>query len=78
VTFELSILLSAFGTVFGMFALNKLPTPYHPLDNYPAFRRVTDDAFFLSVEVTDPIFDMEKVKALFAELGGKDITVVED
>jgi len=78
VTFELSILLAAFGTVFGMFALNRLPRPYHPLDNHPPFRRVTDDAFFLSVEVTDPSFDMEKVKALLAELGGKDITVVED
>ena len=78
VTFELSILLSAFGTVFGMFALNLLPRPHHPLDSVPMFRRVTDDAFFLTIEVSDPAFDMEESKAYLASIGGKDITVVED
>ena len=78
VTFELSILLSAFGTVFGMFALNFMPRPYHPLDNVPAFKRVTDDKFFLSIEVSDPLFDMEKTKALLSELGGTGITDVEE
>ena len=78
VTFELSILLSAFGTVFGMFALNLMPRPYHPLDNIPAFKRVTDDKFFLSIEVSDPLFDMEKTKTLLSELGGTDITSVEE
>ena len=78
VTFELSILLSAFGTVFGMFALNLMPRPYHPLDNIPAFKRVTDDKFFLSIEVSDPLFDMEKTKTLLSELGGTDVTSVEE
>ena len=78
VTFELSILLSAFGTVFGMFALNLMPRPYHPLDNVPAFKRVTDDKFFLSIEVCDPLFDMEKTKTLLSELGGVGITEVEE
>ena len=78
VTFELSILLSAFGTVFGMFALNLMPRPYHPLDSVPAFKRVTDDKFFLSIEVSDPLFDMEKTKALLSELGGTGITDVEE
>jgi hypothetical protein len=78
VTFELSILLSAFGTVFGMFALNLLPRPYHPLDQVPNFRRVTDDKFFLSIEVSDPIFDLEKTQETLAQLGGIDITVVEE
>lgn len=78
VTFELSILLSAFGTVFGMFALNLLPRPYHPLDNVPAFRRVTDDKFFLSIEVSDPLFDIEKTQDQLKDLGGIDITMVEE
>jgi hypothetical protein len=78
VTFELSILLSAFGTVFGMFALNGLPRPFHPLDRVANFRRVTDDKFFISVEVSDPLFDMEKTQALLSELGGQNLTVVED
>jgi hypothetical protein len=78
VTFELSILLASFGTVFGMFALNLLPRPYHPLDKIPAFRRVTDDKFFLSIEVTDRNFDLEKTQSLLTELGGTGVTVVED
>jgi hypothetical protein len=78
VTFELSILLSAFGTVFGMFALNMMPRPYHPLDKVPAFKRVTDDKFFLSIEVSDPLFDMEATQKLLGELGGTGITVVEE
>ena len=78
VTFELSILLSAFGTVFGMFALNLMPRPYHPLDKVPNFRRVTDDKFFLSIEVSDPLFDMEKTQELLSELGGTEFTVVEE
>ena len=78
VTFELSILLSAFGTVFGMFALNFLPRPYHPLDQVPDFRRVTDDKFFLSIEVSDPLFDMEQTQTLLSELGGTGLTVVEE
>ena len=78
VTFELSILLSAFGTVFGMFGLNLLPRPYHPLDNVPNFRRVTDDKFFLSIEVSDPLFGLESTQKLLADLGGTEVTVVEE
>ena len=78
VTFELSILLAAFGTVFGMFILNKLPRPYHPLDKHPDFRGVTDDKFFLSIEVSDPKFDVHRSKAFLEELGGRGVTLVEE
>jgi hypothetical protein len=78
VTFELSILLSAFGTVFGMFGLNLMPRPYHPLDKIPNFRRVTDDKFFITVEVNDPLFDLKATQALLEKLGGTEFTVVEE
>lgn len=78
VTFELSILLAAFGTVFGMFGLNRLPRPYHPLDKHPEFRRVTDDGFFLTIEVADPKFDVARSRALLEELGGHNVTLVEE
>ncbi len=77
VTFELSILLGSFGAVFGMFFLNGMPRPFHPLDRVKAFRRVTDDAFFLSIETADPKFDLGSATALLERLGGKDITEVE-
>ena len=78
VTFELSILLAAFGTVFGMFILNKLPRPYHPLDKHPDFRGVTDDKFFLSIEVADPKFDLARTEAFLTEMGGRNVAVVEE
>jgi hypothetical protein len=78
VTFELSILLAAFGTVFGMFGLNLLPRPHHPLDKIPLFKRVTDDKFFLTIEVKDPQFDLNRSKALLESLGGTNVTVVEE
>ena len=37
VTFELTILFAAFAAVFGMFILNGLPMPYHPVFNVARF-----------------------------------------
>ena len=78
VMFELTILLASFGAVFGMFGLNRLPRPYHPLDRLPMFKKATDDAFFLSIEAADPKFDPEASRALLERLGGADVTVVEE
>ena len=47
VTFELGVLGGAVGAVFGMFALNQLPTLYHPLFSSARFERASDDGFFI-------------------------------
>jgi hypothetical protein len=63
--FELTILFSAFGAVFGMLLLNGLPMHYNPLLRSHRFKRVTDDRFFVVVEATDPKFDeLEAVRLL--------------
>jgi hypothetical protein len=78
ITFESMVLLSAFGAVFGMFGLNKLPRLHHPLFAHPTFHRVSDDRFFLSIEATDPKFDSRQTKAFLESIGGKYVELVED
>lgn len=78
VTFELMILFSAFGAVFGMFALNKLPQPYHPVFHKKSFKKVTCDGFFLTIEATDFKFHVDKTKVFLESIGGSDIELLKD
>lgn len=78
ITFELSILGAALFTVFGMFAINKLPTLYHPLFNSKKFEAFSDDGFFISVDCSDQKFELKQTSALLQSAGGKDIEVIEE
>ena len=62
VAFETTILLAAIFTVMGMFALNGLPMPYHPVFNVPQFELASRDRFFLCIRAVDPQFETEKTK----------------
>jgi hypothetical protein len=63
VAYECTILLAAFGAVFGMLGLNGLPQPYHSIFNAENFDRASQDRFFLCIEATDPKFDVENTRA---------------
>ncbi len=78
VTFESGILFSAFGAVFGMLGLNKLPQYYHSLFNVPRFARVTDDRFFVAIEASDPKYDAKKTRKLLEETGAVKVEEVDD
>jgi Protein of unknown function (DUF3341) len=77
VTFEVGILFGALGAVFGMFALNRLPMHSHPLFKSQIFERVTDDAFFISIESWDPKFDPSATGQLLESLGARRVELVE-
>jgi len=77
ITFEVTVLLSAFATVGGLFFLCGLPRLYHTLFRQDAFARATIDGFFLSVEASDPLFNLRETPAFIASLGGTDVTVTE-
>lgn len=77
VMFELTVLLSAFGAVFGMMFLNGLPRMYHPTFNFSDFAGVTNDKFLLVVEASDPKFNVEEVRQVLTEVGALRTEVVE-
>lgn len=78
IVFECVILLSAFGAVFGMFLLNKLPMLYDPLSRNERFRRVTSDRFFVTIEARDRRFDLDRTRELLESQGASAVEVVED
>ena len=77
VTFELAVLGGAVGTVFGMLALNQLPTFFHPLFGSARFERATDDGFFVSIESWDPQFDPTRTVELLRRLGAEHVELIE-
>lgn len=77
VTFEITILFSAIGAVFGMIAINKLPMLFHPLFRVRRFQRVTDDRFFIAIESTDPKFDLQGTQDFLKEIGATYVEPVE-
>ncbi len=78
IMFELTILFSAFTTVFGCFAMMGLPRWNHPLFVSKQFKKFSDDTFFISIEARDPKFHQVETKALLEKVGGKNIELVED
>ena len=74
--YEWTILFAGLSAAFGMFALNGLPQPYHPLFNAPNFRTgATDNKFFLCLEATDPRFDLVDTRAFLDQFHA--VSVVE-
>ncbi len=78
VIFELTILFSAFGAVFGMLALNLLPRWHHPLFSWNRFAKATDDGFFVVVEASDARFSEKGTGEFLSKLGATNVTMVYD
>ncbi len=78
VSYELTILLAAFGTIIGMFLLNRLPMHYHPAMKHEAVARASDDRFYIIIESTDPRFEVKTATTMLKEIGGQNVTQLED
>jgi hypothetical protein len=77
VSYELTILFTAFASIGGMFFLNGLPMHYHPVLHYEDIRRGTDDLFFIVIERADPRFDPANTRKLLETIGGRSIQELE-
>ena len=76
--FELTVLFSAFTTVFALLIFSQLPKWYHPLFNWERFARVTNDGFFLVIETRDSKFSESKTREFLETIGGQHVTLVHD
>lgn len=77
ITFELGVLLSAFGAVIGMLVLNGLPRLHHPVFEVEAFRSAQIDAYWLSVTTKDDA-KLGGLKDQLASLGAANVSSVEE
>lgn len=76
VCFELTILFGGLSACIGMFAMNGLPMPYHPVFNVPEFASASRDRFFLCIESVDPKFDMTATRSFLESLAPASIAEV--
>jgi hypothetical protein len=78
ISYELTILFTAFATIGGMFFLNGMTKLYHPVLKYDKIERGMDDLFFIVIEKRDPRFDSAGTRAFLEKIGGRDISELED
>jgi hypothetical protein len=75
ITFELAVLLTAFGVFFGILGLSRLPQPYHPVFEHEAFRSASTHGYWLSVPKLAGV-DVQDVQGKLQSLGATQVTVV--
>jgi hypothetical protein len=78
IMFELTVLLSSFAAVFGMLHLNKLPRHHHPIFNSERFASFSNDKFFVSVDATDPKWNVDRTRKLLEGLHPKNVELLYD
>jgi hypothetical protein len=77
-TFEMTILCAALAAVLGMFWLNGLPMPYHPVFNAKNFALASRDRYFLLIEARDPQFDRAATERFLASLNPSEVSEVAE
>lgn len=77
-SYELTILLAAFGSLGGMLILNRLPRWHNPLFNSEKFKQATHDGFFIVIEAGDPKFSDAETRKLLEVAGSRHIEEVKE
>jgi hypothetical protein len=77
VTFECTILGAVLSAVAGVFILNGLPEPYHPVFNVERFAFASRNRYFLCIEAKDPQFNRDQVHQLLLDLNAVEASDVD-
>ena len=77
-SYELTILLGAFGALGGMLFLNRLPRLHHPLLKHKRFGLASHDKFFVVIETSDSMYNENETRKLLETTGSKRIELVEE
>ena len=77
-SYEMTILLGAFGAIGGMMFLNRLPRLHHPLLKNKRFGGATHDKFYIVIETTDPKYSEAETRKLLEAAGSRHIEMVEE
>ncbi|MBI4041768.1 MAG: DUF3341 domain-containing protein [Deltaproteobacteria bacterium] len=73
ITFEVGILLCAFGTLGALFFFCRLPKFSSPLEEDLSAQRSTNDQFMIIVDKHDPKFEQKVLSEIFEQHHGLDI-----
>ena len=77
ITFEVTVIFSAFTAGLVMLARNGLPRPYHSIFNAPGFERASRDRYFLCIEAADARFELDATRAFLEGTPALHVTEVE-
>jgi hypothetical protein len=77
-SYELTILLGAFGALGGMLFLNRLPRLHNPLLKHERFKLASHDKFFVVIEIADPKYSETETRKLLESAGSARIEMVEE
>lgn len=78
IAFECGVLGGALGAIVGMLFHSGLPRHHHGLFESDTLRRASDDGFFISIEASDPRFDVDATGELLREAGALQVEVVPE
>lgn len=78
VMYEMNILFAAFGTLGGMFILNRLPRHHHPLFENKSFLKCSDDKLAIVIEVIDPKYDEVETLQFLKDIGATEVETVKE
>ena len=78
ITFESMVLFSAATAVLTMLVFIGLPQWHHALLKTAAFKKVTDDRYFISIESQDAKFDRDATVQFLRSLGASQVELVEE